>query len=261
MKMLSRRLLPSFGLILLHQVTGVDLWGRGALLLRFQGEVKPSGGLILLLQPLDSFMDPSPVLWQGDPNSIQVRVSNLLAYLQVVITIIHKGLSVLRELQGLQPLVDDVGTHDGRKARVGGEDEEEIATFDTPAPGSSSGAKGAGGSKIQAQGTSTEGRAVSRTPSPGERENEIPKLQQTLGIAGGAKRNPLAQSLFSSALRPGSFWPLGSGYFSGHLSSSPCLVPLPSSSISPISCCRGFSRLPGGLSSFFPPLATMEASV
>lgn len=110
-RMLRGRLLPSLGLILIHQVAGVDLRRGRALLLRFQGEVKPGGGLVLLLQPLDSLMDPPPVLRQGDPDSVQVRVSDLLADLQVVVAVIHEGLGVLRQLQGLQPLVDDIGAH------------------------------------------------------------------------------------------------------------------------------------------------------
>lgn len=94
--------------------------------LRLQGEVQPCCPLVRLLQPPHGFVDPAPVVGHGNADGIQVRVPDLLAHLQVVVAIIDKGLRVLGELQGLQPLVDYVGAHAGSKIIM-------TATFSTEA--------------------------------------------------------------------------------------------------------------------------------
>ncbi|TNN65693.1 hypothetical protein EYF80_024097 [Liparis tanakae] len=106
---------PQSGLVLVHHVTGINL---GCRCHRLQGEIESTGRLVgFILQPPHRLVDPLPVVRDVDPDGIQVGVSDLFANLQIVISIIHKRLDVLGELEGLQPLVNDdrsVACHFGR---------------------------------------------------------------------------------------------------------------------------------------------------
>lgn len=96
---------PQLGLVLVHHVAGINL-GRGWH--RLQGEVQSTGRLLgFLFQPPHRVVNPLPVVRDVDADGIQVGVSDLFANLQIVISIIHKGLDILGKLEGLEPLVDD----------------------------------------------------------------------------------------------------------------------------------------------------------
>lgn len=94
-----------FRLVLVDHVTGINLcrgWHG------LQGEVERTGRFFgFLLQPPHRVVDPLPVVRDVDADGIQVGVSDLFANLQIVVSIIHKRLDILAELEGFQPLVDD----------------------------------------------------------------------------------------------------------------------------------------------------------
>ena len=68
---------PQPGLVLVHDVTGVELRCGGH---RFQGKVEPAGRFLgFVYQPSDRVVDPLAVVRDEDADGIQVGVSDLLA--------------------------------------------------------------------------------------------------------------------------------------------------------------------------------------